>query len=334
MAEAAGGGQTTVLPAPRTGGRRLLIALIVFLVLMLIAAAAVAASVLTAARPIAVSGTVIDSLTGRPVAAAPVSAGGKSTSTDPAGAFRLPGLPKAAAIDVRAANYVPTTVQAASGPMTIRLTPVPVTAMVTSGLTGRPLAATIQMPDEIRVVAAGTGKATVYRVGPGDRVTLSAAGYSTSTGPVTGDRTITAVLQPTWHTVAAQLLAWAKAKQDTAIVDWLLRPATGYQYTPVPPPPAGSGQPDIWQTQRQVVGENANADLSVLPYGTMDERASFIGGGRRVTIAGQPAWHGSVAEGTVASAWYRSPLSVIVVGEDLAVTDKVLAGIVAAEPHN
>jgi hypothetical protein len=333
MAEPAGGGQTTVLAAPRTGRRRLLIALIVFLVLMLIAAAAVAAIVLTAGRSITVSGTVIDSLTGRPVAAAPVSTADRSTSTDPQGAFRLPDLPKAAAIDIRAANYVPTTVQAASGPMTVRLTPVPVTARVTSGLTGHPLAATIQMPDKTRVVAAGTGKATVYRVGPGDRVTLTAAGYHTTTASVTGNRTITAVLQPTWQTVAAQLLAWAKAKQDTAIVDWLLRPATGFQYAPLPAPPAGSGQPDIWEMQRQVVGENASTDLSVLASGAVDERASFIGGGTRVTIAGQPAWHGSVAVGTVASAWYRSPLYVIVVGGDLAVTDKVLAGIVAAEPH-
>jgi hypothetical protein len=184
------------------------------------------------------------------------------------------------------------------------------------------------------VLAGGTGKATVYRVGLGDRVTLSAAGYHTATASVTGDRTVTAVLQPTWQTVAAQLLAWAKAKQDKAVVDWLLRPATGFHYTPEPTPPGGSGQPDIWETQRQVVGENASTDLSVLPYGAVDERASFIAGGKKVTIAGQPAWHGSVAAGTVASACYRSPLYVIVVGEDLAVTDKVLAGIVAAEPHD
>lgn len=117
-------------------------------------------------------------------------------------------------------------------------------------------------------------------------------------------------------------------------MDWLLRPATGFHYAPEPPPPGGSGQPDIWETQHQVVGENATVDLSVIAYGVVDERASFIDGGRKVTIAGQPTWHGSVAEGTVGSAWYRSPLYVMVVGQDLAVTDKVLAGIMAAQPHD
>jgi hypothetical protein len=147
-----------------------------------------------------------------------------------------------------------------------------------------------------------------------------------------------------WKTAAEQILAWRRAKQYSAIVNWVLSPATGYQYYPMPAAPPSPGPPDVWDTQRQVVGENATVVLMVLPYGRAALSGSFKGGGTRLTIVGQPARHGTINEivppGAPASppgmgtAWFRSPLGITVIGENQAVTDKILAAILAALPSN
>jgi hypothetical protein len=317
---------------PQRAHRRLLL-IIVPLVLVVVAAVAGAAVLLTADRSITAAGTVADALTGRPLAAAVVTADGHTTSTDALGGFRLAALPKGAMLDVRLGNYVPATVEAASGPVTIRLAPIAVPATVTSTLTKGPVAASIELPDKTRVAGTPAGAATVYRVGPGDRVTVTAAGYRAREVSVSEDRTITAALSPTWQTAAAQVLAWVRAKQDAAVVNWVLSPATGFRYAPVePPPPSGQPTPGIWETSRQVVGSNATVFLSVLQSGIVDEGATFTDGGTRVTIAGKPARHGSLGDGIAGTSWFASPLHVMVVGQSLAVTDKVMRGILAAQP--
>ncbi len=178
---------------------------------------------------ITVNGTVLDSMTGHPVAAA-VAVAGHSTRTDVQGAFRLPGVRPNAVLTIRSRNYASTNLAAAAGPVRIRLAPIPVRVKVTSALTGGPLPATIRTPDRGRVIAAA-GKATVYRVGPGDRVTITAAGYRPATVSVAADRTVHAALQLlSWRAAAPQILTWMKTKNYTALANWVFSPASGYQY--------------------------------------------------------------------------------------------------------
>jgi hypothetical protein len=293
----------------------------------------------TVAQPdITVNGTVLDSITGRPLAAA-VTAAGHSTRTNAHGAFRLPGVRPNAALTIRSRNYAAATVPAAPGPATIRLTPIPVRVKVTSALTGVPLPAAIRTPDRTRIVASAAGAATVYRVGPGDRVTVTAAGYRPATVPVAANRTIRATLQPlAWKTAAAQILVWLKTKKYAALANWVFSPATGYQYYPGQPT-TSSG---IVAVTAQVVGVDATVHVGVIPYGHLDISASFEGSGTTVTLAGQRARHGTIhfvggpagAPPRMGTDWYRNPLVISVVGDDLAATDKIMTGILAALPSN
>jgi len=286
---------------------------------------------------ITVNGTVLDSMTGHPVAAA-VAVAGHSTRTDVQGAFRLPGVRPNAVLTIRSRNYASTNLAAAAGPVRIRLAPIPVRVKVTSALTGGPLPATIRTPDRGRVIAAA-GKATVYRVGPGDRVTITAAGYRPATVSVAADRTVHAALQLlSWRAAAPQILTWMKTKNYTALANWVFSPASGYQYY-LGQPTTSSG---VVSVEAQVVGENVSANVSVIPYGYVDTSGQFEGGGRRVILAGQRARHGTIhiegngppgAGPTVGTDWYRSPLDITVIGDDLAVTDKIIAGIIAALPQ-
>jgi hypothetical protein len=277
-------------------------------------------------------------MTGRPLAAAAVSVAGRSTRTDAHGAFRLSGVRPSAALTIRCRNYAATTITAAAAPVRIRLTPIPVRVKVISALTGTPLPAAIHTRDRARVVAAA-GVTTLYRIGPGDRVTVTAAGYRPTTATVAANRTVSAALQPvSWRTAAPQILLWLKTRKYAALANWVFSPATGYQYYPGQPT-TSSG---IVSVDAQLVGENATAGVSVIPYGYVDISGSFEGGGTRVTLAGQRAWHGTIhvvggpagAGPTVGTNWYRSPLEIDVFGDDQAVTDKIMAGILTALPSS
>jgi len=148
----------------------------------------------------------------------------------------VPGSRQGLATGTARSAAAAATVPAAPGPATIRLTPIPVRVKVTSALTGVPLPAAIRTPDRTRVVASAAGAATVYRVGPGDRVTVTAAGYRPATVSVAANRTIRATLQPlAWKTAAAQILVWLKTKKYAALANWVFSPATGYQYYPGQP---------------------------------------------------------------------------------------------------
>jgi hypothetical protein len=291
-----------------------------------------------AAQPLVTAkGTMLDSMTERPVVAAAVAAGAaRSTRTDARGAFQLPGLRPDTSLAIRARDYAPTTVAAGGEPLSVRLTPIPVSVRVTSALTGHPLRATLSLPDRSRVAVNAFGAATVYRVGPGDPVTVSAANHRQTTVSVAPDRTVRANLQViSWQAAAPQILAWVKAKQYAALANWVLSPASGYQFY-LSPPTNTSGVVDV---DGQVVGETATANLSVFPFGSVDISGSFEGGGSRAVLAAQRAWHGTliVSGGPPgppprATAWHRSPMEVTVIGDDLAVTDKIMAGILAALP--
>jgi hypothetical protein len=86
-----------------------------------------------------------------------------------------------------------------------------------------------------------------------------------------------------------------------------------------------------------VVGKDVVAIVTLTPSGALvsqSELAKELLGDNasQVTIAGQPAWHGSLGQGTVGSLWMRKPLIIVTWGFDLSATDNVLAGIVAAQP--
>jgi hypothetical protein len=293
-----------------------------------------------AAQPvITVNGTVVDAMTGHPVATATVGVAGHSTRTDTRGVFELSGVRPNAVLTIRSRNYASATVAAARGPVRIRLVPIPVRVRVVSALTGALLPAAIRTPERARVVAAA-GVAAVYGVGPGDRVTVTAAGYRPATVSVAGVRAVRAALQPvSWRTAAPQILTWMKTKNYTALANWVFSPASGYQFY-LGHRSTSSG---VVSVEAHVVGENATANLSVIPYGYVDTSGQFEGGGSRVILAGQRARHGTIhvvgngppgAGPMVGTDWYRSPLDISVIGDDLAVTDKIMAGIIAALPRS
>ena len=85
--------------------------------------------------------------------------------------------------------------QAAQAPVTVRLAPVPVPVTVTSALTGKPLAGTLALPGGDRVQARADGTATLYRIGPGQTVTVTAAGHQPAHRAVGTDHTS----RPCWH---------------------------------------------------------------------------------------------------------------------------------------
>jgi hypothetical protein len=192
------------------------------------------------------------------------------------------------------------------------------------------------MPDGVHVTTQTNGTATVYRIGPDDQVSVSAVGYVTAKVAVSADRTATAVLQPTLATVSAQLDKWASAKQYDAIISWVFSPATGFRFTPSSSTTI-TGDEALWTAARDVVGKNVVAIVTLLPSGGVlaeDQLVEGMLGGNpsRVTIAGQPAWHGRFGQGMVGSLWLRRPLMIATLGSDLSTTDSVLAGIVAAQP--
>jgi hypothetical protein len=251
----------------------------------------------------------------------------------------LPEVAANATLIISCRNYNSTTIRAAPGPASIRLTPIPVRVKVASALTGAPLPAAIQTPDRVRVVAGAAGVATVYRVGPGDRMTVSAAGYRPASVRVGADRTVRAGLQPlAWKTAAVQIVKWYQAKKYAAIANWVLSPATGYEFSQHSP----ETSPGIVTVEAQVGGQSATMLVSAFPDGIMDVRGSFKGGGSRATIAGQETWHGTVNTTRVpggpppsrlmGTIWFRSPMSIIVYSDTLNVTDKIMAAILATLP--
>jgi hypothetical protein len=165
---------------------------------------------------------------------------------------------------------------------------------VTSALTGEPLAVTLTLPD-------GT--------------------------------TESAEAKSTVATVTTQLNTWAEEKNADAITNWVFSPATGLQFTPSTGVEHEGDVP--WRAAFDVVGKNTTVDAVLLP-GIIGEdemvESMFGGNGTQVTLAEQPAWHGPVADGIVASVWIRSPLVITATGTKLSTTDAVLTAMIAAQP--
>jgi len=338
-------------PAPPPVGRRKAWyrrpVLIVPLVLVVAAAVAVTVFLVLIPRGITARGTVLDRLTGQPIAAAHVHADGKSATTDTHGGFRLEGLATNTTLRVDARYYAPAQVKAATTPLTVRLTPIPVTVSATSALTRGPLAGRLTMPNGSNVALRADGRATVYRIGPGQSVTVSAAGYRPARAVIGPDHAATVALAPTLATTTSQLWAWDRGRNYQAIIDWVLRPATGYTFM-------GTSQHDWANANKNGnqsyaytgggftggTGANGAVDVSVTiwinwpgdRWDTPGMANLIIGtGAHPVTLAGEQAWHGGPdSHHLYSTVWSSDPVFVITAGSDQAKQDAAMTGIIKA----
>jgi Carboxypeptidase regulatory-like domain len=308
-------------------------------------AAAVAAALFLALRPttITATGTVIDRLTGQPVSSATLRANGTTARTNAHGAFRLPGLPPSARMSVQARYYATTQVRATTKPMKMRLAPVPVPVAVTSALTGGPLPAALVTPNGDRVQARADGTATLYRVGPGEAVTVTAAGYLPGHAAVGADHRVKAALAPTQPTLGAQLRKWDRTRHYQAIIDWILRPATGSTFM--------GTSPHAWaRDNRQMAGDPQTAYIGggytadgtgatiqiAWPGARWDPAgiASTLPGPpvHPVTLAGRQAWHnGPDSHHVFTAVWSYGPALITVTGTNgQHQVDAVMTGIIRA----
>jgi hypothetical protein len=333
-------------PGPPTAGHKAWYrrpALILALALVILAAVGAALFFVLSPRGITARGTVIDRLTGQPVAAASVHGGDKSAATNARGRFQIDGIAAGTVLRVRARYYAAAQVKAAQTSVTVRLAPVPVPVAVSSALTGRPLPATLVMPAGDRMRARADGTATLYRIGPGERVTVTAAGYLPAHPAVGGDHTVKAVLSPTQATVGAQLRNWDRTRHYQAIIDWILRPATGYTFM--------GTSPHAWvRENRQIAGDpqtvyigggyTADATGALIQiawpgehWDTAGMAGLFPGSPMRpVTLAGQRVWHGGPGSHHLFTAvWSYGPALVTVNGTNgQRRVDAMMTGIIRA----
>jgi len=311
--------------------------------LVLVVAAAVAAALFLALQPstITARGTVIDRLTGQPVAAASLYGGGKAATTNARGKFQITGIAANTTLLVRARYYSPAQAKAAQTPVTVRLAPVPVPVAVTSALTGRPLPAALVMPNGDRVQARADGTATLYRIGPGQTVTVRAAGYLPAHPAVGADNTVKATLAPTLSTMHAQLREWYRTRHYQAIIDWMLSRGSGYTFT-------GTSPSDWAQDNRQMANDPATAYIGGgtasdgtgvtiqisrpgWPWDAAEIVRTTVGGPpmHPVTLAGQQVWRGGPDSHHVfTTLWSYGSALVSADGADQHRVDAVMTGII------
>lgn len=333
-------------PQPPSSGHRAWYrrpAWIVPLALVVVAAVGAVLFVVLSPGTITARGTVLDRLTGQPVAAASVHGGGKSVTANARGTFQIGGIATGTVLRVDARYYAPAQVTAAQAPMTVRLAPVPVPVTVTSALTGKPLAATLVLPGGDRVQARADGTATLYRIGPGQTVTVTAVGHRAAHPAVGADHTVKVSLAPTLPTMRAQFQKWYRTGHYQAIIGWMLSPATGYTFTGTSP---GDWAKDNKQMandpQTAYIGGGLAADGTGVTiqisrpgwhWDAADIASNVVGAPRLypVTLAGQRAWHGSAGDGYGRAAlWSYGPALVNVTGAGQHRVDAVMTGIIKA----
>jgi hypothetical protein len=132
--------------------------------------------------------------------------------------------------------------------------------------------------------------------------------------------------------VGNQLLHWVTDNKNDKITNWVLSPATGFQYEGL------RYRTNPWQVNADVIGKEGITVHLAVGTGFAPSPATlkemFGSSAQQFTIAGQPAWHGSIPDASdwFSSVWTRDPLEIIVTGQDLSTTDGILAKIVTAQP--
>jgi hypothetical protein len=312
--------------------------LILALVLAVLAAAGAVLFVVLSSNGITARGTVIDRLTGQPLAAASVHGGGKSATTNARGKFQIADIAAGTTLHVQARYYAPAQVKAAPAPVTVRLALVPVPVAVTSAMTGRPLPATLVMPNGDRVHARADGTTTLYRIGPGEAVTVQAAGYLPGHAVLGADHTVKAALAPTVPTMTAQLWRWERAHRYQAIIDWMLRPATGYTFTETSPYENRQtpGDPMTAYTGSSSTADGTGATIQIsrpgVRWDTTEIARLMVGPPMHpVTLAGQRAWRSGPGDYHVfVTTWSYGPALVNVTSATAHQADAVMTGIIKA----
>lgn len=136
-----------------------------------------------------IRGTVIDERTGKALPGAQILVGSVRAVTNAAGRFSVRGTDKSARISVSAKYYAPASTPAPTKKpfaVSVRLTPIPVPASVTSNLTRKPLDATVAFERQVTKIHFGRGN--LYGVGDQSLVTVQATGYSKRTARVVDGR--------------------------------------------------------------------------------------------------------------------------------------------------
>jgi hypothetical protein len=331
-------------PQPASGGHRAWYrrpALILPVAVVVLAAVGAALFFVLSPRAITARGTVIDRLTGQPVAAASIHGGGKSATTNARGNFQVVGVATDTTLRVHARYYAPAQVKAAQTPVTVRLAPVPVPVAVTSAITGKPLAATLVLPNGDRVQARADGTATLYRIGPGETVTVTAAGHLPAHPAVGADHTVKVALAPTLPTMRAQFQNWYRTGHYQAMIDWMLSPATGYTFTGTSPSdwaPVNkqmANDPETAYFGGGTASDGTQVSLQIgrpgVRWPTADMARNTLGAPALdpVTLAGQQAWHGPAGGGHGRTAlWSYGPALVSVTGANQHRVDAVMTGII------
>jgi hypothetical protein len=273
-------------------------------------------------------GVVTDALTEQPVVAASIIAGGEHTTSDRSGVFVLRHPLAGSPLEISAPNYTTTTNTVTGDGLVLSLAPLPVRVTVLSSMTGAPLAATVEEFDVATAATDSTGVGTIYRVGPGDHLTVSAAGYHARLVDVDSSRTATAILEPTAET----LISGSKkltADQFDAMVDRKLPASSGFRFDRFQPPDrTRSGS---WLANRTVDGVQAMAFVGVTETTDADfvYVEALIGPtAKSISIDGAEVWHGVGTDGIAKSLWIDGSLLIEIWGTSTAETDRILTGVI------
>ncbi|MGH2706999.1 MAG: hypothetical protein ACRDJK_01740, partial [Actinomycetota bacterium] len=163
-----------------------------------------------------VSGKVLDARTDQPLAEVSVTTEILEAKTGQDGAFALMEVPKNATIRFEKTNWRPRAAKVSKdGTMTVRLVPIPVLGKVTSALSGEGLLARLE--GKINEQTAPDGSFTVYGVGPGDSLRVSARFHESIEAPINANRSLAVKLNP------------ARVDPESAFV-----PVEGYAFAQMP----------------------------------------------------------------------------------------------------
>jgi Carboxypeptidase regulatory-like domain len=249
-----------------------------------------------------VSGTVLDARTREPVAQAEVTAMAPGTmeviaTTDARGRFTLRKLSRRAHLRVTAGNYRPAELRPTGELLGVALAPIPVRVMVRSTLTGGGLRATVAGADIGQGAAAAEGSFWLYGLGPGDKLTVTAPGYKTTSATIGADRNVRVALAPEAATRIRQVDQWLRAGDFGSLWRYVFRAPRGYGYVDLPADfkaevrqhyvaaVGSTGRFVRGFDMRSVTEGDAGADIEVLVF-AMDPGSAARPGFREAFVAG------------------------------------------------
>lgn len=308
----------------------------------LVGVAVLAFVFLGGSRTLTVNGQVIDARSGAGVAGAALSVGRSAVTSDQSGMFRVTGVKRDSMLHVSAKNYDSADLKA-SAHAVVRLTPIPVTGIITSAMTSLPLPATLTGSGKPLGAAAADGAFTVYGVGPGDELIVAAPGYLPLKTTLSTNRSLSLQLHPTAETSLAQFKQWLGAAQYENAVGWLLSPATGRQFAADLENDAEEQKwiASIPAVKASIAYETVRDDLNSSVALYMEVWAGplwaatrgtnppmFLDNATSAVVEGEKVWHGKLPGGDFTTQWWHDRMLVQAVGSTQAECDLVMAAII------